>query len=191
MADQEAARGQRGWRGRRGTTGRVGEVGEPGPPGPPGPPASLPEALGVVADNLAKLNATLTAQTKASRRGRWLAGVAVFVLFVVGVSMTTSLVTVRAQNETLQEQGTEIKRQAEIELTESLRRELDVLEHRERKELCVVRPLNDVIENRINTRTDKKIELCDPEDNLEDLQVRIAELKRLIAEREAKGLVPR
>lgn len=59
---------------------------------------------------------------------------------------------------------------------DGLRRERSELQHRIRQEECVIRPLSEVIENRINARTEKMIVLCDSEELLPDLRERFNRL---------------
>jgi hypothetical protein len=62
-------------------------------------------------------------------------------------------------------------------LNESQRNEASELQHRIKQEECVIRVLNEVVEKRINARTEEPIGLCDPEPAIEDLRRRLDELR--------------
>lgn len=140
------------------------------------------EAIRGLTTELRQLNVALSEQNKTSRRrlirAMVVAGLAAALVLVVGVGMLVGL-------SVIQENQAEIKTLGQRQITETLRRERDVLEHRIKQEDCVVRPINEVIEKRINMRIDEPIELCDPEPALAQLERDRETLDRVIAEREA------
>lgn len=125
------------------------------------------EAIRGLTTELRQLNVALSEQNKTSRRrlirAMVVAGLAAALVLVVGVGMLVGL-------SVIQENQAEIKTLGQRQITETLRRERDVLEHRIKQEDCVVRPINEVIEKRINMRIDEPIELCDPEPALAQLE---------------------
>ncbi len=125
------------------------------------------QAIRELTAELNDLNAELREQSKTSKRrlvgGAIAAGLAGVAVLAVGAVMVLGLAVIQANQ-------AEIKLLGELQLTESLRRERDVLEHRIKQEDCVVRPINEVIEKRINAHTREPIPLCDPEPAIAQLR---------------------
>lgn len=155
------------------------------------PLGELAKPMNALACQLGKVNQTLDKQNKASDRrtrlGAIAAVVSVSILVIVGLSVSIGLAQIRANQREIKRQGEQIALQGEIALTESLRRELDVTEHRLRKEDCLIRTFNEVVENRINARNPVSIKLCATDKELPDLEERITSLEARIKEREALG----
>lgn len=144
-----------------------------------------PEAAAAIRGLTAELNALnneLKKQSQASRR-RLFSVVVAAALYGASVLSVGGLMLLGLS--VVEDNQADIKLLGELQLTESLRRERDVLDHRIKQEDCVVRPINEVIEKRINTRVDEPIELCDPEPAIAQLQAERMTLERVIAEREA------
>lgn len=55
---------------------------------------------------------------------------------------------------------------------DGIRAELNATDHRIKHELCDIAVQNEVVRNRINERTDRRIKLCNPDEALPDLMAR-------------------